>query len=266
MLILKLGGGAQIDLQKFCEDLAVLARKKKIILVHGGNFEFDQIAEKLGHKSRHVKNVDGQSSRYTDRKTLEILEMVYCGKINKAIVENLQKIGVNAVGLSAMDGRIAEGVRQAKLRITENGKQKILHGDCTGSLKKINRKLLDLLLENNFLPVLTPPAFADDGSAINVDGDKLASLIAQEFQAEKLIFFSETPGLLKDLKDEKSLIVKIPKNEIDNFAEFAQARMKKKILSAKRALENSVKEIIFADGRVDQPITKALAGEGTHIW
>ena len=124
----------------------------------------------LGRPPKFVTSPSGYTSRFTDRETLEIFEMVYCGKVNKGIVERLQKLGVNAVGLSGLDGRIFEGKHKDKVRSVENGKTKVLRGDHTGTVEKVNTALLELLLENHYLPVLTPPGSSFQGIAVNVDG------------------------------------------------------------------------------------------------
>ncbi|ULH14942.1 hypothetical protein MF271_13315 [Deinococcus sp. KNUC1210] len=111
MVIVKVGGSAGIDYDAVCADIAALWKTgQRLILVHGGSGETNRVAEALGHPPKFVTSPSGYTSRFTDRQTLEIFEMVYCGKVNKGIVERLQRLGVNAVGLSGLDGRIFEGV------------------------------------------------------------------------------------------------------------------------------------------------------------
>ena len=144
----------------------------------------------------------GYTSRFTDRETLEIFEMVYCGKMNKGIVERLQRQGVNAVGLSGLDGRIFEGKHKDKVRSVENGKVKVLRGDHTGTVEKVNTDLLELLLSNGYLPVLTPPGSSFEGVAVNVDGDRAAAAVASSLNADALLLLSNVPGLLRNFPDE----------------------------------------------------------------
>ena len=156
MIIVKVGGSDGINYDAVCNDIADLwLSGQKLILVHGGSSETNRIAELLGHPPKFVTSPSGYTSRFTDRQTLEIFEMVYCGKMNKGLVERLQKRGVNAVGLSGLDGRIFEGKHKDSVRAVEDGKTKILRGDHTGTVEKVNTRLLNLLLENNYLPVLT---------------------------------------------------------------------------------------------------------------
>ncbi|MGN6811747.1 MAG: [LysW]-aminoadipate kinase, partial [Thermomicrobiales bacterium] len=161
MLVIKLGGSAGINYEAFLDDLARV--EEPVVFVHGGNAEFDRVSKLLGIAPRHVTSSTGQSSRFTDRETLETMLMVYAGKINKVLVEGLQRRGVNAVGLSALDGRIATGRRKPAIRVIENGKSKMLRGDYAGSIEQIDASLLRLLLGAGYLPVLTPPALSSDG-------------------------------------------------------------------------------------------------------
>jgi acetylglutamate/LysW-gamma-L-alpha-aminoadipate kinase len=266
MLVIKIGGSEGINYDTICDDLAKLWQcGRRLIVIHGGSHETNQIAEKLGLPPRFVTSVSGYESRYTDRQTLEVFEMVYCGKMNKMIVEKLQQRGVNAVGLSGIDGRTLVGERKAAIRIIEEGKKKVLRGDYTGKVEQVNRGLLELLLDNQYLPVISPPAISYEGEAINVDGDRAAACVAREFQAEKLVILSNVPGLLRDISDQASLVSKIPRAHADEFMSLALGRMKKKLMGACEAIDGGVPEVIFASGVIENPISRALEGMGTHI-
>ncbi len=268
MLVIKLGGSRGIDTEAFVSDLAAVVRDgEQVVFVHGGNKELDDLCERLGIPVRQVTSATGQVSRFTDAETMDAFLMAYAGRINKRLVEKLQALGVNAVGLTAMDGRIASGRRKAAIRIVEEGKPKMLHGDFAGSIDTIDPTLPRLLVENGYLPVLTPPAVSTEGEAINVDGDKLAMELAVALGADALLIFSNTPGLLADVNDEHSLVRHIPfAGETDAEAmAMAQGRMKKKVLSAFSALKGGVGRVVFADARVTEPVQRALRGEGTVI-
>lgn len=266
MIIVKVGGSAGIDYDAVCADIAALhGAGKKLILVHGGSGETNRVAEALGHPPKFVTSPSGYTSRFTDRETLEIFEMVYCGKMNKGIVERLQRLGVNAVGLSGLDGRIFEGKHKDSVRSVEGGKTKVLRGDHTGTVEKVNTELLELLLNAGYLPVLTPPAASYEGVAINVDGDRAAAALAVALKAEAMLLLSNVPGLLKNYPDESSLIPHIPAHDVESYLEFAQDRMKKKVLGAAEAVAGGVGKVIFGDARQGQPVTAALAGAGTVV-
>ncbi len=115
------------------------------------------------------------------------------------------------------------------------------------------------------MPLLTPPAISYESEAINVDGDRAAAATAIAMEADTLVILSNVPGLLKNFPDESSLIRHIPAQKLDTFMDVAQDRMKKKVMGAQEALAGGLKRIIFADGRVENPIQRALAGEGTVI-
>ena len=266
MIVIKVGGSLGIDYDAVCTDLANLIRQgEKVILIHGGSAETNRVSELLGKPPRMVTSVSGYESRYTDRETLEIFEMVYCGKMNKGIVERLQRLGVNAVGLSGIDGRIWQGTRKASITILENGKKKVLHDDFTGRVERVNLDLIHLLMDHGYTPILTPPAISHDGEAINVDGDRAAAILASALKVDKLIILSNVPGLLKDVNDESSLILEIPISKMEHYTDFAKGRMKKKVLGACEAIRDGVKEVVFADARLSQPVSAALAGRGTVI-
>lgn len=263
MLVIKLGGSKGIEIERFLGSLAAL--EQPIVLVHGANVELDTLMRSLGIEPQLVTSSTGQVSRYTDRQAMDLFLMAYCGKVNKRIVESLRRNGVNAVGLSAMDGGIATGRRKPRIRVVQNGKQKVLDGDYAGSIEHVDRTLLDLLLVNGYVPVLTPPAVSHEGEAINVDGDKLATEIAVALEAEALLVFSNTPGLLRDVEDPSSTVPQIDVNYLDESLEFAHGRMKKKVLAAADAVRRGVGEVILADANREDAIHAAMGGAGTHV-
>jgi len=266
MIVVKVGGGTSLNIDAVVADVVALrAAGTALLLVHGGAQTTNQVAEALGHPPQFVTSETGHVSRRTDRRTLEIFEMVYCGQLNKMWVEKLQRAGVNAVGLSGLDGRVFEGARKDTLRIKVDGRRMVLRDDWTGTVEKVNTDLLRLLIGAGYFPVLTPPGASTAGEAINVDGDRAAAMVAGAFQAESLVILTDMPGLLERFPDESTLIREIPRGHADRFMQYAEGRMKKKVMGAVEAIEGGVKKVIFADGRVEQPITRALGGGGTHI-
>ena len=137
MIIIKVGGSEGIDYDAVCDDIAQLVNEgERLILVHGGSSITNVVSEALGHPPQFVTSPSGYTSRLTDRRTLEIFQMVYCGQMNKGIVERLQQRGVNAIGLSGMDGRLWEGSRKKAIRAIENGKKRIIRNNFTAVWKK----------------------------------------------------------------------------------------------------------------------------------
>src|SRR5687767_13599559 len=266
MIVIKVGGGTTLDIDAVVSDIVALrAKGTELVLVHGGAKTTNAVAEALGHPPQFVTSESGHVSRRTDRRTLEIFEMVYCGQLNKMWVEKLQQKGVNAVGLSGLDGRIFEGARKDTLRIRVDGRRMVLRDDWTGTVERVNTHLLQLLTAAGYFPVLTPPGASTAGEAINVDGDRAAAMVAGALEAEALVILTDTPGLLRRFPDESSLITEIPRAQADRFMQFAEGRMKKKVMGAVEAIGEGVGKVIFADGRVTEPISRALGGAGTHI-
>lgn len=266
MLVIKIGGGVGIDegaYERFAADMAAL--REPAVLVHGGNAELSRLSAALGMPPRMITNDKGRVTRYTDRDTMDAMLMAYCGKVNKTIVGKLQAAGVNAVGLSGLDGRIASGRRKAVLRGIEDGKQKVLRDDHAGTIERVDTRLIRLLLDGGYLPVLTPPALSEGGVPVNVDGDKLALELAINLHADGLLFFTDTPGLLADRDDETTMIRAIDASSREEALAAAAGRMKVKVEAALGAIERGVGRVVFADARVERPVTRAIAGEGTVV-
>lgn len=262
-LVVKLGGGANLDLDAVLRDLATLQRPW--ILVHGGNAELNAVSEKLGHTPRFVTSPGGYTSRVTDLETVKLIQMVYRGRINGDLVLRLQGLGVNAIGLSGVDGRLWQAERKEAIRVVENGRKFLLRDDYTGKIVRINTDLLRLLLDNGYRPVLTLPALASDGTAVNVDGDRAAAAVAAALGAEELVILSNVPGLLRDVNDPNSLIPSIAKADLAAGQSVALDRMKKKLLGAEEALAGGVQRVILGSANRATPVQDALAGKGTVI-
>jgi acetylglutamate/LysW-gamma-L-alpha-aminoadipate kinase len=265
-IVVKLGGTEGVDFSAICQDIVEMIHiGHDIILVHGGSAEANALGEALGIPPRFVTSPSGYTSRYTNRETLEIFSMAVNGKINTLLVEQLQMMGVNAFGLSGLDGGAIQAKRKSTIRIIENGKRKVLRDDYTGKIERVNTDVLAFLMANRHLPVIAPIAVSENGEALNVDADRAAAMVAATLRADTLLLLTAVPGLLKDFPDENSLIKTLPRNQLDSALEYAQGRMKKKILGSKEALQGGVKQVIIADGRIDKPISSALAGNATYI-
>ena len=266
MLVVKIGGGVGIGedaFARFAADIAVLDRP--VVIVHGGNAAFSALSRKLGMPPRMVTSSSGRVTRYVDAATMDAMLMAYCGKVNKRLVATLRAAGVNAVGLSAIDGGIAVGRRKPVLRGVEEGKTRVYRDDHSGTIEAVDPTLVRLLLDNGFVPVLTPPALAEGGVPINVDGDKLALALAEAMGADGLLFFADTPGLLADKDDEATLIRRLDAANPEGALVAAAGRMVVKVEAAITAVERGVGQVVFADARVERPISRALAGEGTVV-
>ena len=262
MLVIKIGGSLA-DPDPLLRDIAAVT--EPLVLVHGANRELNELSTRLGQPPRMVTSVRGEVSRFTDVTTMDHFLMAYAGKQNKRIVERLRALGANAVGLTAMDGGIAVGRRKPDLRVKEGDKLKVLHGDHSGSIERIEPGLLSLLLSHRYLPVLTPPAISHDGVAINVDGDRLAMELAVALKAERLLIFADTPGFMRDVKDERSVISMIHLDEVDSMADYGKGRARVKLLAAAQAVRRGIDAVGLLDGRGDHPLARALEGAGTWV-
>jgi acetylglutamate/LysW-gamma-L-alpha-aminoadipate kinase len=262
VLVIKIGGSLT-DLDPLLEDVA--ACEEPLVLVHGANKELNDLSARLGHPPRMVTSERGEVSRFTDAATMDHFLMAYAGKQNKRIVERLRALGANAVGLTAMDGGIAIGRRKPDIRIKEGEKIKILHGDHSGTIERIEPRLLRLLLDGGFLPVVTPPAISHEGVAINVDGDRLAMELATALKVQRLLIFADTPGFMRDVNDENTVIPLIHLDEIERVAGYGKGRARVKLLAAAQAIRRGIQAVGLLDGRGEHPLTRAFEGAGTWV-
>jgi len=267
VIVVKLGGTEGVDFSAICLDaVELLEQGKRLVFVHGGSTEANALGEALGTPPRMITSPSGYTSRYTDRKTLEIFLMAVNGKVNSLLTEQLQILGVNAFGLCGLDGKLLQATRKDSVQsIDERGKRKIIRDDYTGKIDTVNSELILMLLNGGYLPVIAPVAVSEKGEALNVDADRAAAMVASALKAETLILLTAVPGLMKNFPDESTLIRQLPQSQLSTANEAAQGRMKKKVLGAEEALKGGVSRVIIADGRIQNPISNAQAGNGTVI-
>jgi acetylglutamate/LysW-gamma-L-alpha-aminoadipate kinase len=204
----------------------------------------------------------GIKSRYTDKETAEIFTMVMSGKINKTIVRLLQKNGVNALGLSGVDGRVIEAERKKKLIIVnEKGRKQAIDGGYTGKITNVNATLVKSLLEQGLTPVISPIAISEESDFLNVDGDRAAAYVAGKVQADKVLFLTNVDGLLMDDK----LVEHLTLTEAKEIRPKVGFGMEKKILAATEALDMGVKEALIANGERENPISSAIAHKNCTV-
>jgi len=257
LLVVKLGGsilrtGASLEL---FEDLKEIIKENKIVFVHGGGAEVTEVASKLGKRQEFVISPQGFRSRYTDKETIEIFTMVMAGKMNKNIVLALEKQGINAVGLSGLDGFLLKALRKKRLIIIDKrGKKKVIDGGYTGKIIDINTDLLQSILKKNYTPVITPIAISEEFEPLNVDGDRTASAIASSLNADKLILMTDVDGLILN----KKLVAKITVSEIKSILPEIGQGMSTKVHASIEALNAGVKEVIITSGSGKKPLSLAL--------
>lgn len=263
MLLIKLGGGRGLAWDAFCADVAALRADEPVVIVHGASTLRDDLAARLGVPVRTVVSPSGVASVYTDQDALDVFLMAYAGLANKKLVARLLAHGLPAVGLTGVDGRLWEAVPKRDIPVVEHGRTLLLRGNLTGRVDKVNAGLVRLLTDAGYLPVLCAPAVTAEGEIVNTDNDLAAAVLAGALGARRMVYLFEAPGLLRDAADADSRIARVGRGEVESVLPFARGRMKKKILGVRKALEAGVAEVYFGDGRIDRPVTSALAGRGT---
>ena len=265
MLLIKAGGGRDINWNGIARDIAYLISREKVVLVHGASYYRDNLARRLSIPIKTVVSPSGITSVYTDQQLLDVLLMAYAGLVNKKVVARLQKEGVRAVGLSGVDGELWQAKAKEEIMAREGERVILLKNNLTGRVEEINTELINLLVENNYLPVICSPAISFEKEIVNTDNDWAIAIMAEKLKIKKLVVLFEKPGLLENPDDERTLVPRVEKEKIEDYLAFARGRMKKKMLGAKRAIEGGVEVIFWGDGRIENPILNALEGKGTVI-
>jgi [amino group carrier protein]-L-2-aminoadipate 6-kinase len=263
MITIKIGGSVVDNLHpSTISDIKKVAEKEGVILVHGGGKEVTKTTEMLGKEPKFVVSPGGIKSRYTDLETAEIFTMIMSGKINKTIVRLLQKNGINAIGLSGVDGKILQAERKKKLVIVnEKGRKQIIDGGYTGKITEVNAKFLRTLLDMGLTPVISPIAVSEEFDFLNVDGDRAAAYVAGKIQSDKVLFITNVDGLLMNDKLVQNLTLAEAKEILPKIG-FG---MEKKILAATEALEMGVKEALIGNGQKENPISSAISHDNCTV-
>ncbi|GIW73955.1 MAG: putative acetylglutamate kinase-like protein [Phycisphaerales bacterium] len=265
MIVVKIGGGKGIDPRPACEDVAgLVADGQRVVLVHGASQEASELSLALGVRPRFITSPSGHTSRYTDAQAMDVFHMA-CRRRNGRIVALLRSLGVDAVGLSGMDGGLWMGRRKPAIRAEEGGVVRIIRDDMSGRVERVDARLLEAMLDLGKTPVLCPPAISDRHEPINVDADRAAAATASALGAGVLVILSNVPGLLRRYPDPRTRIARILRGEVDRALSLAQGPMKRKVLAAAEALDAGVERVVLSDARREEPIVHALEGEGTVL-
>ena len=257
IVVVKYGGNAMINEQlkeQVMEDIVLLwLIGVKVVLVHGGGPEINDIMNRLGKKAEFVNGL-----RVTDRETVDIVQMVLAGKVNKSLVNLLQTKGGHAVGISGIDG----GTIEAKIKNEALG--------YVGEITKIRTQPITDLLEKNYIPVVSTVASDRQGNVYNINGDTAAAFIAGALGAERLIMMTDIAGILKDKDDPETLIPQISIAEAKELyaSGVISGGMIPKVDCCIEALNKGVNNVIIMDGRVPHSILMELLtdeGAGTMV-
>ena len=260
ILVVKLGGGEGLDLDASCADLADMARSRPMIVVHGVSALANRTCEEAGHPVQTLTSPSGHTSRYTDPQTRDIFVRA-SGIANREVVERLQARGINAAGLIG-DETVIHGERKTAIRAVVAGRVRVVRDDYSGSITGVDHDHLYELIQAGYVPVLPPMAMSDEG-LLNIDGDRAAAAVAGALHASELVILSNVRGLYRNYPDEASFVQHVAAHQLETAMEWAQGRMKRKVLGAQEALDGGVGRVIISDGRVRQPVQHALAGQGT---
>ena len=252
VVVIKYGGNAMINeqlKQQVMEDIVLLwLIGVRVVLVHGGGPEISGLMDRLGKKPEFVDGL-----RVTDQETMDIVQMVLAGKINKTLVNLLEMKGGRAVGLSGMDGRLL----QCTMKDERLG--------FVGEIQKVHIQPVTDLLNNGYIPVVSTVGCDKQGNAYNINGDTAAACIAGALNAERLIMMTDIAGVLLDRNDPSTLIPEITLNELPSLYDrgIISGGMIPKVECCARALREGVKNVIIMDGRVPHAIlTELLTDEG----
>ena len=261
-VVIKYGGNAMIseELRRAVISDIILLRLVGIhvVVVHGGGPEISEMLKKTGKESCFVNGL-----RYTDQETMEIVQMVLCGKVNKDLVATLNRAGGQAVGLCGLDGGMLKAVRRQ-----EEGVDYGLVGDVT----EVDPKVILDAIHDGFMPVVSPVAQGtDQETSYNVNADTAAARIAVAVGAEKLILLTDVRGLLRDRNDEGTLISQVRLSEVPGLVSegVITGGMIPKVACCVDAAENGVRRTHILDGRIPHSILIEVlshAGIGTMIW
>ena len=257
IVVVKYGGNAMINeelKEQVMQDIVLLwLIGVKVVLVHGGGPDINHIMDRLGKKPQFIDGL-----RVTDKETMDIVQMVLTGKVNKTLVNLLESKGGQAMGLSGMDGRLIEA-RQKDERL-----------GYVGSVTRINTQPIMDLLEKGYIPVISTIGCDRDGNAYNINGDTAAAHIAGAIGAENLIMMTDIGGILKDKDDPDSLITNLTVSEAQQLRRegIISGGMIPKVGCCIEAIYNGVQQVIIMDGRVPHSILMEILtdeGAGTMV-
>ena len=257
IIVVKYGGNAMIneDLkQAVIEDIVLLNLVGiKVVLVHGGGPEISEMLKKIGKESKFVKGL-----RYTDRETMDIVQMILCGKVNKNLVSLFEKAGGRAVGLGGMDGGLFKAIRLVDPDGTEYG--------YVGDVKEVNEKVVLDVLNEGFIPVVSSVAAGmDEETNYNINADTAAEKLAVALKAKKLILLTDVCGLMRDPKDDSTLIPRLKVSEVPALIKegVISGGMIPKVDCCVEAVRQGVERANIQDGRVPHSIlVERLSDDG----
>lgn len=266
MLVVKCGGNGAVDAEAVCHDVARIARTgRPVVLVHGGSAQIDRLAGRLGVPQRTQTAADGVPARHTDEATLEVVTLALAGQVKPRLVAALARHGARAVGLTGLDGGLLRARRKRPQRAVLDGRRVMVRDSHAGTVYAVDPELLRLLLGQGIVPVVSPPALADDGRPVNVNADRAAAAVAGALGAELLVLLTGAAGVQRDPADENTVQETCAVPRSGPPGPHARGGMALKLVAARDALRDGVGRVRVADGRTATPVHSALAGAGTEV-
>ncbi|MFI7426810.1 [LysW]-aminoadipate kinase [Micromonospora sp. NPDC049836] len=266
LTVVKCGGNPAVDSAGICADVARLVQRgESVVLVHGGSGEIARLAGKLDVPQRTLVAPDGVSARYTDPAMLEVVVLALAGAVKPALVAALSGLGVPAVGLTGLDGGMLRARRKPAVRAVVDGRTVLVRDNHSGQLGAVRTELLDGLLRSGFVPVVSPPAIDEHDHPVNVNADRVAAALTVALGADRLVLLTGAPGVLADAEDDTSVQSTYEVPPTGAPGSVAGGGMALKLVAAREALAGGVASVRIADGRVPDPISRALAGSGTTV-
>ena len=266
-IVVKYGGNAMTDeklKQGFARDIVLMKLVgMNPVVVHGGGPQIGNLLQRVGKESEFI-----QGMRVTDTETMDIVEMVLGGLVNKEIVNLIHQAGGNAVGLTGKDGNLICAKKMEMKRFNEDmNASEIIDLGHVGEVGSVNTKVLDMLISDDFIPVIAPVGVGKDGHSYNINADLVAGKIAEALNAEKLMLLTNTPGLLDK---EGNLLTGLNTESVDNLVADGTiyGGMLPKIQCALEAVQNGVHAAHIVDGRVEHAVMLEVftdEGVGTLI-
>lgn len=264
--VVKLGGGDAVDVERVCGDVAALVHSgEPVVLAHGGGAEIARLAARLGVPLRSLVAPDGTTSRYSDRRTVEVVTAALSRVVKPRLVEELARHGVPAAGLTGIDGGLVRARRKAPPRVLVGGRTVLVRDDFAGRVSAVDPAPLLALLRSGITPVVSPPAVDEEGTVLNVDADRVAAAVAVALGAARLVLLTDRPGLLRDAGDERSLVTRCELPSGGPLGIAVTGGMRRKLVAAREALLGAVAQVVIADGRCERPLSRALRGAGTTV-
>ncbi|MEU3773486.1 [LysW]-aminoadipate kinase [Streptomyces sp. NPDC032472] len=266
LTVVKCGGNPSVDAAHICADVSRLVQEgQSVVLVHGGSGAIAQLAGRLGVPQRTLLSPDQVSARYTDPATLEVVVLALAGGVKPQLVAELSRLGVLAVGLTGLDGGMLRARRKSAVRSVVDGRTTLVRDNLSGRLSEVRTELVETLLRSGFVPVVSPPAIDEDGQPVNVDADRVAAALAAALGADQLVLLTGAPGVLADPDDGNSVLSTYEVPATGAPGRFAGGGMALKLIAAREALTGGVPSVRIADGRVPDPVSRALRGSGTTV-